>query len=134
VKFTVWTSTLLIGLAMTSCQSDLDIKDIIDQEANLLLTTSSVDSETSFSTNETEEIKVNSEKWNKLLSFAESNMDGWRSSPASYLGNIYVLQDDFRLIYTKGSEGVVISFMDKNAEPKQYVKKIDKGELDFLTD
>ncbi len=119
---------------MTSCQSDLDIKDIIDQEANLLLTTSSVDSETSFSTNETEEIKVNSEKWNKLLSFAESNMDGWRSSPASYLGNIYVLQDDFRLIYTKGSEGVVISFMDKNAEPKQYVKKIDKGELDFLTD
>ena len=61
-------------------------------------------------------------------------MNGWQSSPAYYIEDIYVSKGDFRLIHTNGSNGVVIVFTDKEGNPKQYTKGIEKGELDFLTD
>ena len=123
-----------MSLAMTSCQTDLDLNDVIDQKSPFTLTIRTVNPETGLSSNETEEIKVNSEKWIKLVDFAKNNLDGWQSSPASYIGDVYVSQGDFRLIYTKGSNGIVIAFTDKEDKPKQYTKGIDKGELDFLTE
>ena len=126
--------TLILSLAITSCQTDLELNDVIDQKSPFTLTIRTVNPETGLSSNETEEIKVNSEKWIKLVDFEKNNMDGWQSSPASYIGDIYVSQGDFRLIYTKGSNGVAIAFTDKEGNPKQYTKGIDKGELDFLTE
>lgn len=134
MKHLTWTIALIISLAFTSCQTDLDINDVIDQKSAFTLTFRTVDSDTGLSSNETEEIKVNSEKWTKLVDFAKNNMDGWQSIPASYIGDIYVSQGDFRLIHTKGSNGVVIEFTDKKGNPKQYSKEIDKGELDFLAE
>jgi len=127
------TITLILTLAITSCQTYLEINDVIDQKSPFTLTIRTVDSETGLSSNETEEIEVNSEKWVKLVDFAKNNVDGWQSSPASYIGDIYVSQGDFRLIHTKGSDEVVIAFTDKEDNPKQYTKGIEKGELDFLT-
>ncbi len=123
-----------MSLAITSCQTDLDLNDVIDQNSSFILTIRTVDSEIGLSSNETEEIKVNTKKWNKLVDFAKKNMDGWESSPASYIGDVYVIQNDFRLIYSKGKIGVVIAFTDKEGEPKQFTKKTTKGELDFLTE
>lgn len=134
MKHLIWTITLVLSLVMGSCQTDLDMKDIIDQNSSFTLIIRTVDKETGLSKTETEEIEVNSVKWNKLIDFAKNNIDHWQSSPASYIGNIYVTQNDFRLIYTKGTTGTVITFMDKEGEPKQYIKKIEKGELDFLTE
>ena len=125
---------LILSLAMTSCQTDLELNDVIDQNSPFTLTIRTVDPEKGLSLNETEEIKVNSEKWIKLVDFSKNNLDDWQSSPASYIGDIYVSQGDFRLIHTKGSNGVVFAFTDKEGNPKQYTKKIDNGELDFLTE
>ena len=126
--------TLILSLAMTSCQTDLELNDVIDQKTSFTLIITTVDPETGLSSNETEEIEVNSEKWIKLIDFAKNNLDNWQSSPASYIGDTYVTQGDFRLIHTKGSNGVVIAFTDQEGNPKQYTKEIDKGELDFLTE
>lgn len=126
--------TLILSLAITSCQTDLELNDVIDQKSAFTLTIRTVDPKTRLSSNETEEIKVNSDKWVKLVDFAKNQMDGWQSSPASYIGDIYVLQGDFRLVYTKGSNGIVIAFTDKEGNPKQYTNRIEKGELDFLTE
>lgn len=125
---------LILTLAMTSCQTNLELNDVIDQKSPFNLTIRTVDPETGLSSNETEEIEVNSEKWIKLVDFAKNNMDGWQSTPASYIGDIYVSQGDFRLTHTNGSNGLVIAFTDKEGNPKQYTKEIDKGELDFLTE
>lgn len=134
MKHLIWTITLVFSLALTSCQTDLDLNDIIDQNSSFTLTIRTVDKETGLSSNQTEEIEVNSKKWNRLVDFAKNNMDDWQSSPASYIGDIYVTQNDFRLIHTKGTTGVVIAFTDKEGEPRQYTKKIEKSELDFLTE
>jgi len=134
MKHLIPTITLVFSLALVSCQTDLDINDSIDQNSSFTLTIRTVDKETILCTNRTEEIEVNSEKWNKLVDFLMNNINDWQSSPASYIGDIYVTQDDFRLIYTKGTTGAVIAFTDKKGEPKQYAKKIENGELDFLTE
>lgn len=126
--------TLILSLGMTSCQTDLDLNDVIDPKSPFTLTIRTVDPETGLSSHETEVIKVNSKKWKKLVDFATNNINGWQSSPASHIGDIYVSQGDFRLIQTKGSKGVVIAFTDKEGNPKQYTKGIDTGELDFLTE
>lgn len=134
MRHLTWTIALLISSTFTGCQTDLDFNDVIDQKSSFILTIRTVDPETELSSNETEEIKVNSDKWIMLVDFAKNNMEGWQSSPVTYIGDIYVLQGDFRLIHTKGSNGIVIAFTDKEGNPKQYTKEIDKGELDFLTE
>ena len=134
MKQIIMIMTLILSFAMTSCQTDLELNDIIDQKSPFTLTIRTVDPETGFSSNETEEIKVNSEKWIKLVEFAKNNLDGWQSSPVSYIGDIYVSQGDFGLIHTKGSNGVVFTFTDNQGNSKQYSKGINKGELDFLTE
>lgn len=125
---------LILSLVITSCETDLELNDVIDHKSSFTFTIRTVDPESGLSSNETEEIKANSKKWIKLVLFLKENTDDWQSSPASYIGDIYVSQGDFRLIHTNGSNGVVIVFKDKEGNPKQYTKEIDKGELDFLTE
>ena len=61
----------------------------------------------------------------------KNNSEGWTSSPASHIGDVYIT-GGFRLIHTKGSKGVVVAFADKEGNPKQYMNTIENGELDFL--
>jgi hypothetical protein len=119
---------------LNSCETDLDINEFIDKKSPIILTIKPYDKVIELSEIKQFNIEVNSTKWNEILTFANQNKEKWHSSPASYIGEIYLTQGDFRLIYNKGSESVVISFMDKNGKPKQYVRKIKKGELDFLLD
>ena len=78
------------------------------------------------------EIPANSDKFIKLTQWAENNTTGWKSTPASYVAEVFVGQGEFRLLYTTRTDGVVIGFTDRENNPKQYSKKIKKGELDFL--
>ena len=78
------------------------------------------------------EIAPNSDKFIKLTQWAANNTTGWATAPASYVSEVFVGQGNFRLLYTSGTDGVVISFTDRENNPKQYSKKIKKGELDFL--
>ena len=134
MKQRTWLILFSICWAFTGCQTDLDINAVIDENAPFTLTTRSVDPQTGLSASKTEIIEVNTEKWMKLVDFAQNNMTGWQSTPASYLGDVYVTQGDLRLTHTKGSNGVVITFTDKESNPKQFTKGIDKSELDFLTE
>ena len=78
------------------------------------------------------EIPANSDKFVKLTQWAENNTTGWETTPASYVAEVFVRQGNFRLLYTTGTEGVVIGLTDRKNIHKQYSKKIKKGELDFL--
>lgn len=128
-----WIAALMVGLGLTSCHTDLDINEIIDQEAPFVLGTETVNPKTGQTTYTTEQIEVNSEKWIKLVAFAKNHMQGWQSSPASHLGNVYLSQGNFKLVYTKGSDGVVVVFRDQEGKPRQYINNIEHGALDFLT-
>lgn len=124
--------SLILTLVITSCQNSLELNDLIDQTKPFKLTVMKGDSGIILKSKGTEEIKVNSEKWIKLIDFLKENVDGWHASPASYIGDISVAQGDFRLMQIMGSNGIVVAFKDKEGDPKQYTKEIAKGELDFL--
>jgi hypothetical protein len=125
---------LISTLTMTGCQTDLPLNDIIDQNSPFSLTIWTVDPETGYRTNHIQEIEVNSEKWIKLVDFLKNNMDGLDPTLASTIGDINVSQGDFRLIYTQGWFAVVVSFTDEDGDPKNYIKEIEKGKLDFLNE
>lgn len=97
-----------------------------------ILTSNTTNIETGLTESKSEMLEVNSEKWKKLIDWGNNNRESWTSSTASHIGDIYVLQGDFRLIYTRDSKGVVIAFTDKEGNPKQYMNVIEKGELSFL--
>lgn len=116
-------SFLILTLFISSCSIDIVPAELIDMSAPFLLKVPTKNPET---------LEVNSEKWKGLIEWGNNNKEGWTKSPASYIGNAYLTQGDLRLIHTKDSKGVVIGFVDKDGNPKQFMKKIEKGELSFL--
>jgi hypothetical protein len=124
---------LVLVLLLSSCSIDIEVENFIDMSTSFKLTINNTDSQTGLTKTKSSELPVNSDKWNKLIEWGKRNKEGWQSSPASYIGDIYVIQGDFRLIHTRNSNGVVIAFIDSEGNTKQYTKGIDKGELDFLT-
>ena len=123
--------TLILSLIVTSYQTDLELNDVIDQKSPFTLTIKSVDSKMKLSSNETEKIEVNCEKWIKPVDSVKDNMNGWLSSPAYYIGDIYVSKGDFRLLQTNGSNGVVIVLRTKKATRNNTQKELTKENLTF---
>ena len=119
---------------LTSCSSQININEYIDKNAPLELRIDKIDSLTGFTSTEQLEIPVNSDKFIQLTQWADNNTTGWRSTPASYIAGVCVGQENFRLLYTVGTAGVVIGFTDKENKPRQYSKKTKIGELDFLVE
>ncbi len=116
---------------MTSCQSNLDFNNIINQKESFSL---KILNQKNLNINLTKEIKINSEKWIKFIDFLKNNKIGWQSNPASFNGNIHVSQKNFNFTYLESSNLVVINFLNNDRDSKQFTKKINKGELDFLTE
>lgn len=125
---------LMMMVVLISCQSNVDLDKVIDRNSSLYLTRLKTDKETGLSAFLNEEIKVNSDKWKKLMEFAHRNNEGWQLAPASYTSVLYVRQDNFTLILTKDSKGIVVSYIDTHGKARQYSKWINKGELNFLTE
>lgn len=124
--------TLVICVVIPGCRTAIQLPELITKQVPFNLSRRSYNSQTGLSNFETLTIEVNSHPWNLLTQFIHSNEKGWQKSQASYLGDAYVMQGDFKLIYTKGVNAVVLNFKDPKGKPKQFVKKIQAGELDFL--
>ncbi len=124
---------LILLIFLSSCQTEIDIHNIIEESSPLILTLrTSEDDKSKMTLFQTDTIKINSEKWNKLEEFASNNISDWKSSPASYNSDFYLTQKEFRLLgWIKGNR-VVIGFTDINGKSIQYSKEIKSGELDFL--
>lgn len=123
---------LILILILSSCSTDLELDNYIDMSEPFTLTINSTNSETGLTESKSTTLEVNSEKWKKIIELGNNNKEGWTSSPATHIGNVYLVQGDFRLIHTKNSKGVVITFTDKEGNPKQYMNMIEKEELNFL--
>ena len=119
---------------LTSCSSQININEFIDKNEPLELKINKIDSLTGFTSTEQLKIPANSDKFIQLTQWADNNTTGWKSTPASYIAGVYVGQGNFRLLYTPGTAGVIIGFIDKNDKSRQYSKDIKKGELDFLAE
>ena len=117
---------------LTSCTTNIDFNEYIDKNLPLELKIQRNYLSTGSTIPERIEIAPNSDKFIKLTHWTENNKTGWETSPASYISEVFVRQGNFRLLYTSGTDGVVIGFTDRENNPKQYSKKIKKGELDFL--
>jgi len=116
----------ILTFTFFGCRQHIDINDYIDHKLPLELKIGN-------QLERPDTIKVNSDKYRKLVDWGKANKDDWKSTPVSYIADIYVGQGNFRLLYSPGKEGVIIGFTDNQGNPKQYSKRINKGELDFLT-
>ena len=120
-------------IILSSCQTEIDIISIIDNNAPIVLITKSSEvNNDSLPFQQKDTIEINSEKWDRLKEFAKNNMRGWRTSPASYISDFYITQDEFRFLGWINGDGIVIGFIDLEGKAVQYSKEIKLGELDFL--
>ena len=117
---------------LTGCSRQINFNEYIDKNKPFLVTIYKNDTVTGLTTTKQLEILANSDKFNKLTGWADNNTTEWRSTPASYLLEVAVYQENFRLLFTTGEAGVVISFMDKENKSRQYRRNTKEGELDFL--
>ena len=122
----------ILMFVLTSCSTNIDFNEYIDKNLPLELKIQRNYLSTDHTMPEQIEIAPNSDKFIKLTQWARNNTTGWETTPASYASEVFVGQGNFRLLYTSGSDGVIIGFTDRENNPKQYSKKIKKGELDFL--
>jgi len=117
-------------LTITSCSTEISIEKYVDLNSNLTLTVNRTNETTGLTESETKIIEPRSEKFKKLINWANNNLDNWKSTPASYVAKVAVTQKDFRLLYNQ--DFVVIGFIDNDGKAQQYSKAVKKGELEFL--
>jgi hypothetical protein len=122
---------ILSLLTITSCSTEVNIEKYVDLNSTLTLTVNKTNDQTGLTESETRKIEPNSEKFKKLIDWANNNLDNWKSTPASYIAKVAVTQKSFRLLYNQ--DFVVIGFTDNDGKAQQYSKTVVKGELDFLT-
>jgi hypothetical protein len=130
--FFIVSGLFILTSIFSGCRTDFNISEYINKRAPLKLTINKKNNSTGLTTSSNFEITVNSDKYQKIIEWGNKNTDGWKYTPASFIGDISVTQGNFRILYTLGSNGVVIGFIDKDNKPKQYSKTIEKGSLDFL--
>ncbi len=115
---------------IVSCRQDIKPDEIFKRANDFKLTIHLGDKYTSDSTI----IKIvnkNSLKINKLKDWLTNNLHGWESSIVSWATpEISLIGTDFRLLIYK--DGAVIGFTDRKGKAKQYTKKVDKSEFNFL--
>jgi L-rhamnose isomerase len=106
------------------------VTDYFDTEKSFLLTVYTLDKSTGLTTTEQSEIRPTTEKFNEFVKWCKANDGDWESSPASFVGQFTMTQDDFGLLYI--NNGVVIHFLDKGGKPRQYTKTVKAGDFEFL--
>jgi hypothetical protein len=119
-------------LILSSCSVEIVFKDYIDRSVPFILTTKTTNIKTGLTESKSETIDVNSDKWGQLYLWTYTIKEGWRPTPASHVGDVYVSHGTFKLIYTRDSRVVVVELTDKEGNSKQYINGIQEGELSFL--
>ncbi len=118
--------TYLLLTIISSCTERIDGAKYLDKNKNLKLTYRHDQNDLG----KEEIITINSTKYKRLVYWLEKNQDNWTSSPASYVVDIGLTQDNFRLLYNHNF--VVIGYKDENGQEHQYTRDTKDGELDFL--
>ena len=123
---------VLLTRILTSCNSRIKLNEYFNNKSSFTLSINSTIKSTGLTQTTQTEIEVISNKYSKLIEWLNKNESGWQMSAASFVTEISVSHGSFKLLYTKGTNGAIISFIDKENKPRQYSKSITKGELDFL--
>ena len=115
----------------THCSSDVNIFEYVDRNSDLKIIV--LDSNSNLLNRHETEIQINSDKYSRLLKWADNNTDGWAMDPVSHVpADIIVSQGTFRLLYWLHKDYAVIAFTDKDKKSRQYSKSKLNGDLDFL--
>lgn len=122
----------LVCLLFVSCSQRININEYIDESEPMELVIKTKGNAIGQQLIRREVIQVNSPKQRMILDWTNRNSKNWHTSPASYSLNVLVGQGNFRLLYNIGSDFVVIAFNNSSNQVMQYIKDIEKGELDFL--
>ena len=81
------------------------------------------------------EIQVNTPKHIQLLSWLLSNKHDWRKAPHNtHAGLIIVSQGDFRILFYRDDNRIVVAYDDKENVMQQYIRDMDSNDLRFLLD
>ncbi len=128
-----WTLIFIILMPLLSCQRNIELNEIIDQNSPFILTQRFQKVESEQADIKIDTLKINSVKWKEFIDFMTNNKDNWKSTPASYISDFYIEQNEFRLLGWKDGKTVVISYKDKNGKIRQMTKEINYEEINFLT-
>jgi len=122
----------LILLVLSSCSTNIDFNKIIDNSKPFEIKKTLLTSPSYSDYKKT--INHKSKKWIDFDNWLKNNKNDWYKTPASYITEITIKQNDFNLLFFSDNEGetVVINYIDDKGNGQQYWKKIKKGELDFV--
>ena len=121
-------------MTLLSCQRDIELNEVINQNSQFILTQIIQKVESKQSDFKIDTLRINSEKWKGLINFMSNNKNNWKPTPASYISDFYIEQNEFKLVGWKDGKTVVISYKDKSGKIEQLTKEIIEGELNFLTE
>ena len=125
--------TFLFGFMLPSGRTEIKLNKLIQADGFVSISRYIPHPITQQNSFHTETLQKHSSKWEKLQQFLEQHEKGWQKSPASFIGDIYIVQADVRLVYALGKHTLVLNFKDEKGKLQQYVKVIEAGELDFLS-
>jgi hypothetical protein len=123
--------TLLISIA--SCKNDFNPKNILLSENEFELKIELGNKKNYLDSIIVSTIYKDSPKINKLCDWFTKSPEGWKYKnfiPSFATPEISLISNDIRfLVYT---DGVVLIFKDKDGKEKEYVKKTNISEFDYL--
>ena len=121
----------MIILTTLSCTKKFDLTEHFDP----LLPFEIIDQEHPSGVLSQTEIQVNDSKHVQLTSWLTSNNQDWRKAPHNtHAGLIIVGQGDFRILFYRDDNKVVIAYNNEENEMQQFIRDMDSNELRFLLD
>ena len=71
----------------------------------------------------------------RLMTWLDEHKDGWAKAPHNtHAGLLILSQDDFRLLYYRDDDKVVLAHDDAEGEMVQYIQEVDANGLLFLVE
>jgi hypothetical protein len=131
MKYTLL-NTLIFLVLLSGCSTKLEQENLIVENEPFLVTIHKTDSVLEITNTVNYSIEPKSDEWRRLNEWVSKNEDNWTPSPVTYLGDLYLTQGDHKITLLKRSNKIVLEFIDIEGKPKQYIKPLSNGELNFL--
>jgi hypothetical protein len=128
-------STIIILISIVSCTNEFNPKELIRTENEFELKVDLGNKKSFLDSIIVKTIIKNSPEINKLCDWFTSNPEGWEYRnfvPSWAAPDISLISNNIRfLVY---NDGVVMIFKDKDGKEKEYVKKANISDFNFLTE
>lgn len=122
---------IFLWLLAISCTHNFDLTDHFDPT----LPFEYIDVERPNSDGASREIPVEQQKHRQLVSWLQSNNHGWKKTEHNtHAALIIVTQGDFRILFYRDNDFVVVGYNDEENVMQQYMREMDSNELRFLVD